>query len=175
MITIKEYIDANGKTSINAVSCMQPLEFAEPQSPGENLIPKRDIPAARKEKNDTMVAPPEDGGYLPYSAGFYPQEPEVPLGENNPFNLYNQQVQTGPQNPEDWEQSSPWPNTPEKIDSFMTTHWQVKSAAPKVLSESGNPFHPDPIQSIKYVAFLAEHNQFFKNSLLLELKKAKII
>lgn len=175
MLTIKEYIDANGKTSIKAVSSMEPTKFLEPEGPGESLIPKRDVSAARKEPNDTMVAPPEDGGYLPYSAGDYPQDTDVPLGENNPFNLYNQNVTTGPSNPDDWAQQSPWPDTPEKIDSMIDTHWQVKSLAPKVLSESGDLFHPDPIQSIKYVAYLAEHDAFYKNSLMLELKKAKVI
>jgi hypothetical protein len=175
MRTIKEYIDANGKTSVNAISSMKPLDFQEPVSPGENLIPKRNIPTARKEKNDTMVAPPEDGGFLPYSAGLYPQDENVPLGENNPYNLYNQNIETGPQNPDDWAQQSPWPDNPEEVDSMITTHWQVKSQAPKVLSESGEPFHPDPIQSIKYVTYLAEHNDFYKNSLMLALKKAKLI
>lgn len=175
MITLKEYLDANGKLGLKPVSSMVQQPFLQPVSPGENLIPKRNIPAARKEKNDTMVASPEDGGYLPYSAGTYPQEPEVPLGENNPFNLYVQNIETGPQNPEEWQQSSPWSDNPEEIDNMIDTHWQVKSQAPKVLSESGNPFHPDPIQAIKYVSFLAEHNEIYKNTLMLELKKAGII
>lgn len=175
MITIKEYLDANGKTSIKPVSSMAPLNFEQPVSPFENLIPKRDIPAARKEKNDVMVAPPEEGGYLPYSAGVYPQQEEVPLGENNPYDMYNQNIETGPQNPEEWEQSSPWPSEPEEVDNMIATHWQVKSQAPAVLSESGNPYHPDPIQAIKYVSYLAEHSEAYRNALILELKKAKVI
>ncbi len=171
MITIKEYLDANGKTSINAVSCMEPLKFPQPNDPADNLIPKRDVPAARKEKDDIMVAPPEDGGYLPYSAGFYPQEPDVPLGENNPYNMFNQVAQLG-----DFGQSSPWTSDdPKDVDTMVQNHWQVKSQAPAVLSESGNPFHPDPVQAIKYVSYLAEHSSYYKTALLAELKKNKII
>jgi hypothetical protein len=171
MITIKEYLDANGKTSINAVSCMDPLDFEQPVSPAENLIPKRDIPKYRKEPNDVMVAPPEQNGYFPYSAGFFPQDTDIPLGENNPYDGYNTEVETG-----EISQSSPWSSdTAPQVDSMLQTHWQVKSKAPKVLSESGNMFHPDPIQSIKYVSYLAENSDIYKAALLNELKKANLI
>lgn len=171
MITIKEYLDANGKTSVDAVSCLEPLTFEQPKSPADNLIPKRNVPAARKEKEDVMVAPPEDGGYLPYSAGFYTQEPDVPLGENNPFNLYQQNPDLG-----NISQSSPWgQDDPGKVDSMLNQHWQVKAKAPKVLSEAGNPFHPDPIQAIKYVSYLAEHSSAYKAALINELKKSGVI
>jgi len=36
-------------------------------------------------------------------------------------------------------------------------------------------FHPDPIQSIKYVSYLAENSDIYKAALLNELKKANLI
>ena len=171
MITIKEYLDANGKTSVDAVSCLDPLNFEQHNSPEDNLIPKRDIPNYRKEPNDIMVAPKEDHGYFPYSAGVYPQDTDIPLGENNPFDGYDQEIDVG-----DYSQQSPWStDTAGEVDSMLNTHWQVKSKAPKVLSESGNMFHPDPIQSIKYVSYLAENSELYRNALLQELKKSNII
>jgi hypothetical protein len=68
---------------------------------------------------------------------------------------------------------TPWgyeEETPESLSIMIKESDVIKAKAPMVLSESGNSFHPDPIQAIKYVSYLANSSNNYRKALIAEMK-----
>jgi len=163
MLTINEFFDNKGKELSKPLDYMKPHDFNQPKTPEAALTPGKK--QAGKEKN--MLPPKGSMKQLPYQAATMKNNGEKPLGELNPLN-YPTDLDIGEElyeTPWDYEEE-----TPKALSQMIKESYDAKKNAPMVLSETGNAFHPDPIQSIKYVSYLANTSDNYLKTLVSELK-----
>jgi len=167
MITIKEYLDAKGKTIEKPEDLTANTKFNVPDAPEKAGVQGKDY-AKTKDKEKLMMPPAQSGKPNPYIAKGMKVKDTQPLGELNP-DKFDTEIELG-----DSVQNGAWApdddDTPLEITKMLKNTKNLKENAPPVLSESGKPYHPDPIQAIKYVAFLAKENDFYYNTLVNELE-----
>ena len=159
MKSIKEYLDAQGKTIESPKNILDQTKFSIPAKPEKNMVPGWDTPKDKKEKDDNMFAPKAAGDVLPYVAKTLKIKEDQPLGDINPDNLFPTEfdVNTNLKNAKD-------------IENIIGKNESIKEKAPFVLSESGKSYHPDPSQAIKYVMYLANNDENYLKSLVIEAK-----
>lgn len=159
MKSIKEYLDAQGKTIESPKNILDQTKFSIPDKPQKNMVPGWDSPKEQKEKEDSMFAPKASGETLPYVAKTLKVKEDQPLGDINPENLFPTEfdVNTNLKNAKD-------------IENIIGKNESIKQNAPSVLSESGKSYHPDPAQAIKYVMYLANNDKNYLKSLVVEAK-----
>lgn len=160
MKTIKEYLNSQGKTIEVPDNILDQTKFSIPKNPEKNLVPGWDTPKAKREKSDEMFAPKTSNKELPYVATEMKVKDDQPLGElNTPGNLYPTQIEL-----------DNTLSTVKEIENVLGQNESVKLNAPKVLSESGVLFHPDPIQAIKYVVHLTNKSDDLLKAFITEAK-----
>lgn len=165
MKTIKEYLNSQGKTIEVPDNILDQTKFTIPKNPEKNLIPGWDTPKERREKSDAMFAPKSKNKELPYVATEIKVKEDQPLGElNTPGNIYPTEIEL-----------DNTLNTVKEIENVIGQNESVKQSAPKVLSESGKLFHPDPIQAIKYVVHLTNKSDDLLKAFITEAKNTGCI
>lgn len=146
---------------------LKPMEFQQPKAPEKAMHPG-DVKKARQEKNSPMLPPKNTIKPLPYSASTMKPKKDEPLGHMNPLD-YPEKIELGEESEE-----SPWDcvdvETPVELSQMLKETDDLKRNAPSVLSETGNPYHPDPIQAIKYVSYLAKNSDTYLKTLVSEMK-----
>lgn len=162
MKTITEYLNSQGKTIELPSNILDQTKFNIPEKPEQNLVPGWDTPKDKRETSDAMFAPKSPGKELPYVATTMKVKDEQPLGElNTPGNLYPTEIET-----------SNTFNSVKEIENIIGYHESIKQNAPKVLSESGKLYHPDPIQAIKYVVHLTNNSDDLLKAFITEAKNS---
>jgi hypothetical protein len=163
MLTINEFLNAKGKLMEKPHDMMKPHDFPQHKTPEAAKTPGKK--QAGKEKN--MLPPKGTSKQLPYQAATVDNKGDKPLGELNPLK-YPTDLDLGNE-----LYDTPWgyeEETPESLSKMIKESDDIKAKAPMVLSESGNSFHPDPIQSIRYVGYLANNSDNYLKVLVTELK-----
>lgn len=163
MLSINEYLNAQGKLMDKPHDYMKPHEYMQPKTPEAAKNPGKK--QAGKEKN--MLPPKGSTQQLPYHAATLNNNGEKPLGELNPLK-YPTDLDLG-----DELYETPWgyeEEQPKPLSQMIKESDEIKKHAPMVLSENGNAFHPDPVQAIKYVSYLAKSSDNYRKALIAEMK-----
>jgi len=195
--SFQEYMTDRGKVlSKPPVEATPDYKGPKPKSPAKGAtkgkgwevpnVGKKGTPAAYKSGTDKAPKKAEKGGFADMGDKALVYEPgDGWYGGKDGVSKSEQGVPGG-------SKSKTWPNTGSKTEAFlaktegMSTSQFAKHVkkglnehcgcenkkAPHVVAYSVGAFHPDPIQAIRYVTYLANENVNLRHALVREAKRA---